>query len=245
MIIIPDVHGRVFWKDAISKRRENEKVVFLGDYLDPYYHEGIDAKQALENFKEILEYLKENKETTIALLGNHDCMTYLSEEMGDCRTDFQNAPIIGKMFRDNLDLFKVAWLTEPIGEKRFLFSHSALLKDWVDFNTRGNVRRPAFFKSSKNIDDIVGALESGLRESQDALWHVLGQVSWYRGGFCDTGSIVWADISELPYEEEWPGVYMIFGHSQRQSDPVISKHWACLDCRRAFRLTEDGEIKEL
>ena len=35
MIIIPDVHGRKFWRNAV-KGFETEKIVFLGDYVDPY-----------------------------------------------------------------------------------------------------------------------------------------------------------------------------------------------------------------
>ena len=40
LIIIPDIHGRTFWKEAIQKY-PNSKTIFLGDYLDPYPHEGI------------------------------------------------------------------------------------------------------------------------------------------------------------------------------------------------------------
>ena len=33
-------------------------VVFLGDYLDPYFPEGIDFQKALENFKKIIAFNK-------------------------------------------------------------------------------------------------------------------------------------------------------------------------------------------
>ena len=40
-LIIPDVHGRSFWKKAIKKHfDECDHVVFLGDYIDPYGWEG-------------------------------------------------------------------------------------------------------------------------------------------------------------------------------------------------------------
>ena len=35
LTIIPDVHGRPFWRDAVKDVAETP-VVFLGDYLDPY-----------------------------------------------------------------------------------------------------------------------------------------------------------------------------------------------------------------
>ena len=40
LVIIPDVHGRPFWREAVRLRPE-EEFIFLGDYLDPYPDEGI------------------------------------------------------------------------------------------------------------------------------------------------------------------------------------------------------------
>ena len=39
MIIIPDVHGRVFWKEIV--KNSEDKIIFLGDYVDPYPGENI------------------------------------------------------------------------------------------------------------------------------------------------------------------------------------------------------------
>lgn len=78
MIIIPDTHGLDFWKDAVSKRQHNEKIIFLGDYLDP--HEGKINKAAFEqcfdNLCQILEFKKANEESCILLFGNHE-LSYL------------------------------------------------------------------------------------------------------------------------------------------------------------------------
>ena len=41
LLIIPDVHGREFWKDAVEEY-PNLPVIFLGDYMDPYSYEGIN-----------------------------------------------------------------------------------------------------------------------------------------------------------------------------------------------------------
>lgn len=46
-LIIPDVHGRDFWKDAANRFPGN--IVFLGDYLDPYPLEGISPDEAFTN----------------------------------------------------------------------------------------------------------------------------------------------------------------------------------------------------
>ena len=62
-LIIPDIHGRDFWKDAIDKVDiSKDTVVFLGDYLDPYDQEfdGMPYDMLIEdtinNFKEILDF---------------------------------------------------------------------------------------------------------------------------------------------------------------------------------------------
>lgn len=78
MIIIPDTHGLDFWKDAVSKRQDNEKKIFLGDYLDP--HGGKINKAAFEqcfdNLCQILEFKKVNEKSCILLFGNHE-LSYL------------------------------------------------------------------------------------------------------------------------------------------------------------------------
>ena len=41
ILLIPDVHGRQFWKQPVMEVLENTnaKIVFLGDYLDVYPQE--------------------------------------------------------------------------------------------------------------------------------------------------------------------------------------------------------------
>ena len=68
ILIIPDVHGRAFWKDAVSNYPDLP-VVFLGDYLDPYAHENIYQEEALANFEEILAF-KQAKGFLIVLPGS-------------------------------------------------------------------------------------------------------------------------------------------------------------------------------
>ena len=50
MIIIPDVHGRTFWRQAVNEYLGKEHILFLGDYLDPYAYEGIDGELANMQF---------------------------------------------------------------------------------------------------------------------------------------------------------------------------------------------------
>lgn len=66
-----DIHGRKFWKKPCENIEPYDKVIFLGDYLDPYGFEGISIEECIPNFKEILELKKNNMDKVVLLLGNH------------------------------------------------------------------------------------------------------------------------------------------------------------------------------
>lgn len=61
IIIVPDVHGRTFWRLAKEKINEIDRVVFLGDYLDPYPIEGISPEKAIEELKKIIDFKKNSQ----------------------------------------------------------------------------------------------------------------------------------------------------------------------------------------
>ena len=70
IIIIPDVHGRTFWKDAVYKYRnvEGVHIVFLGDYLDAYKDiDGIEAEDAIANFEEIIDVARSANNITLLI----------------------------------------------------------------------------------------------------------------------------------------------------------------------------------
>lgn len=58
----------------------------------------------------------------------------------------------------------------------------------------------------------------------------------------NTGSMVWSDVREGDRESTY---YQIFGHTQLESEPIITDKFACLDVRRPFILdTETKKIEE-
>lgn len=68
ILVIPDVHGRIFWREPVKKYIDTvDKVVFLGDYLDPYKGEEGLADDIYENLMDII----------ILKLGNMDKVVLL------------------------------------------------------------------------------------------------------------------------------------------------------------------------
>ena len=84
MIIVPDIHGRNFWR---AVRSCEEDIVFLGDYLDPYNSEGVTREMAIRNFREILLFAKSRPGVSL-LLGNHDLSYMKGDVYCRCRTDY-------------------------------------------------------------------------------------------------------------------------------------------------------------
>lgn len=69
IIIVPDVHCRDFYKPVLKMK--DVKIVFLGDYLDPYQYENLSFEKGLENLEEIIQFKKNNPDNVTLLLGNH------------------------------------------------------------------------------------------------------------------------------------------------------------------------------
>lgn len=243
MIIIPDIHGRTFWKAAV-KGRENEEIIFLGDYLDPYPWENISEENVIDNFKEIIEFKKEHPDNVTLLLGNHDFGPYISSVMVGCRT-LKNVDICRNLFLANRTLFKIADY-RTINGVNYTFSHSAILPEWVEEETRKLIRHVGIFYSIKDnltLPNIIDIVNKCWDNDDPELYISLSTVGFSRGGYADVGSMVWADQSDAsPFSAPFEGWYQIFGHSQQYKDPIIYSYWACLDCRRAFELDDDGEI---
>ena len=76
VLVIPDTHVRDFWKEAKALIDNYEKVIFLGDYVDPYPHEfnmSYDdlRKKTIDDFVEIINFCKDYPDKVILLDGNH------------------------------------------------------------------------------------------------------------------------------------------------------------------------------
>ena len=279
VVIIPDVHGRKFWKEALDKFPKedypNLKIVFLGDYLDPYTgYEPITSEDAYNNFLEILEYAKSDSRI-ILLIGNHDWHYFVN--LDTCRMDFARERMIEKLFVDNISLFRLTYTIE-LDECKYLFSHAGVTQKWL--NDVASMAEDEFNKwnpgdpSSENyvdpeVDDDYKwiekvshinethnfeLLESCLKNYDNTFYTApISMVSRDRGGWYPHGSLIWADVYEHLYNEDLKGFYQIFGHTitfpnGKQYDAAISPGghcWSMIDASKAFILDIEGNITEV
>lgn len=236
ILIIPDVHGRTFWREAVEKYPQLP-TIFLGDYLDPFPNEKILPMQALAEFEQILQFKRGNSDRVTLLLGNHD-IHYLVAGKCAGRKDVKNHVRIRDLFRQHLQDFQLCKFLSLRG-KQFLFSHAGIIRGWFS----------RYFPeiNLENTEEIAAVLNSQLQTDERFMKFMregLADISLYRGGKHLYGSIIWADMEEHQEEgSHLPNVYQIFGHTQQYANPVIERCFANLDCRKAFMLLEDGIIK--
>lgn len=116
MLVIPDVHGLSFWKEPVNRYiNEVDRVVFLGDYLDPYSDNGesVDTDDIFGNLVEIVNVKLKHKEKVVLLIGNHD-YHYFSKRalqvVRASRCDLQNWRRNNEFFIEHENEFCVAHL---------------------------------------------------------------------------------------------------------------------------------------
>jgi len=227
VLIIPDVHGRRFWRDAIHSG-EYDRVIFLGDYVDPYPYEKIGPLSAQHELEDILHYYEEHPDKVVLLLGNHD-LHYLFERFHDFSPSDRYNEEFSHYYRYLLkegDRFKLAH-EETIGRRKYLFTHAGVSMPWLKRNMK-LIGKP----DASHLNRLL-TTDKGIE--------ALAQVGILRGGMYLNGSMVWCDCDELALSNPLPNVYQVIGHSQQVSgNPLITDHFACLDCRSAFVLDANG-----
>ena len=218
ILINPDIHGRVFWKYSIEHKDEFDKIIFLGDYLDAYSPDLLINEE--DNFKEIIQFKKDNLDKVILLLGNHDCHYINSKILHSSRHNPFKADIYHKLFNDNLDLFQLVYIYN-----KYLFSHAGVYEEWLKM-------------CDLNLDNLINY-------DLDKLASHLNVLDYYRGGYGNVGSCIWADIRDSETEKLLKGYYHIFGHTQLKFN-LSTSEFSCLDCRIPFSLdSETGHINKL
>lgn len=236
MIVIPDIHGRTFWKETVKLRKPREEVIFLGDYMDPYPYEGIDYSEAFKNLNEIIEYKKKYPSLVTLLIGNHDIHYIHNMGGGNSRYDYFHSRQIESKFNENRDLFLLAY-EKKIGKKKFIFSHAGIHKAWIN----------DWFGNSVTKKNVVDYLNNLYRTESTDLLRALDQYSVYRNGWESYGSILWADIREWTKSEKSDyGDVQVFGHTQLKNDPInLGDVLYDIDVRRGFRIDENGNVCEM
>lgn len=215
LLVVPDVHGRGFWRKV--KNWEGE-VIFLGDYNDPYPHEGIYPDEALDVFKEILEWARPMRDRVHLLYGNHD-WHYVHPGFDASRKCRGLWDSLHEVYEKNSDLFSRYWFEDGV-----LFTHAGLGMNWLDGETDW---RESLEKATPTEFFECGPERWGPAPASGPLWldyHELQGLRWHNEDRIFTDGEV---------------KFQIFGHTQQERTGGIEtdgKTWASIDSREVFIL---------
>lgn len=151
ILIIPDIHGRDFWIEPCSHIEEYDKIIFLGDYHDPYPNQ-VSIEDSIKMLKyDLLPFVNNNKDKVICLLGNHD-YNYIQKILSN-RVDYHNFNIIK-------DILKKINLKLIYRIDDYLFSHSGVIPLWLDSNNLTLEKLETLDFSDRSLED-VSAIRGG------------------------------------------------------------------------------------
>lgn len=240
LLIVPDVHGRDFWRGPVMENLDKE-IVFLGDYVDPYPEDNITYGRAIEVLDEIINLRNEYDNITL-LLGNHDAGYALDSYVCSARRNWRHYDVISDRFRDNIGLFDIA-KEKKIGGKNFLFTHAGVhFNSWIKFNTY--IFKQGFRATAKNFN---GMLHSEDPEIRHGFTVALGDYSYYRGGMESYGSMIWADLFEFFNSKDLNSTkrIQVVGHTRLKPGKAINLRdkFYCLDCQCVFYIDSLGTIR--
>ena len=254
ILVIADIHGRKFWRTAIANNIDKvDKIIFLGDYLDPYGYEieenpelmecnsFYDSKNLLKMLEDIILLKKNEPNKYILLTGNHTDSYIWSKFEAATRTDYRNWEKYHKFFSQNLEYFNLVWIENDV-----IFSHAGISKGWaneflyryMEYNEGAELENNSLiFETARVLKDTP------LKDFNIHYIKAISNISHYRGGDFYYGSCEWADLREhidtqnsspdniIPKGED--RIFQVFGHTQLKAQLITDK-WDCLDCRKGF-----------
>jgi predicted phosphodiesterase len=193
IIALGDTHGRVLWKEIVAKEKDADKIVFIGDYFDTHYDITVD--QQIQNFKEILEFKKNNMDQVVLLLGNHD-FHYLK----DAQEKYSGFNAF--KFIDINEILEPAVKSGLVQmcfvHDKYVFTHAGVTKTWAE-------------TYALNLDDLENSINQLFVENIGAFRFSMGD-NYDQTGNDVTQTPIWVRIPSL-LTDKIDGVTYVIGHT--------------------------------
>lgn len=250
ILICPDIHCRSFYKPILNVK--DTPIIFMGDYMDPYWYEGTTDERGIENFKEIIDFAKNNANVTL-LVGNH-CESWIWSPMNFERTSYEHYDELHKLYRDNIELFHACKKIDNV-----LFTHAGVSDGWVNsinnsfyWNENGEeLENPSFIITEDNIDSYINSefkKELKHEKARHHLWDSyldspIFDIGYARGGNASYGGPFWDDFRDEYWDPKGWNTIQIFSHTQREvtGSIGINGNGYCIDSRAIFEYDVESE----
>ena len=244
--VIGDIHGRTNWQRI--NLPAFDKVIFLGDYFDPY--ERKTHEELWDNFEKIIDLKGKEPDKYVLLFGNHD-YHYLpkvrSNPYGDrySRFDYnlENALGIGKVLEAGLEAGTLQ-IAYHLPDSPLFFIHAGISRFWY---TRMILENDVPAEGQVVVED--------LDKLADQINHLpLGAFSFYMA----SGDVYGYDSIQGPLwwrPREWSGrarpsgletnMIQVIGHTQTNMPEIYREEGFvfadCLDNNRFLEIQIEGD----
>lgn len=201
IIALGDTHGRDNWKEITINESEADKIIFIGDYFDSHY--SVPAHTQLENFKDILEYKKNNMDKVVLLLGNHD-FHYLKGAQ-EHYSGYQPYKFID--FNEILEpAVKNSLVIACFTYENYVFTHAGVTKTWCEAN-------------DIDISNLAESINNLLLTKPSAFRFTMGDNYSNSGNDIDQ-SPIWVRIPSL-MEDAIPNKVYVVGHTTLKELTIV------------------------
>lgn len=133
-IVFGDIHGLKTWKEILEQETP-DKVIFLGDYFDPYDEDLIS--DMVNNFTDIVNLKHNMGDNCVLLIGNHDYhyMGFIREHWSrySAKTFKDVHKILGSLYESGDLKFahQIILKNEDGSDRTVLFTHAGVSAYWL------------------------------------------------------------------------------------------------------------------
>ena len=220
IVFIGDIHGHDSWKPIVSKHKDADHFVFVGDYFDAW---SVTPAVQIQNFKEIIEFKESNPEQVTLLIGNHDFhyMPWCDGKYGGYSAWF--AAEIWELLRTNMHNLQAAWQYNNV-----LVTHAGVSSTWY----------------YENIEDLGHMFE--IADKVNARWAERPDLFNHSGkemyGNSPHDGPFWIRPQALRQDPIDPEIVQIVGHTQREFVSVKDNVFVIDTLPRQYLILEDEEF---
>lgn len=212
IVALGDTHGRSKWKEIVVEQKDADMIVFIGDYFDAK-DGGYSANRQIENFKEIVQFKRDNPSKVVLLIGNHDFHYLNGVNETYSSYQFGYAKDINSVLQPAVDegLLQMCYQYSS-----YFFSHAGLTKTWANNN---NI-------DMNNLEDSVNEL---FRNDITKFKFTMGDNDSY-GGNDITQTPIWVRPQSL-VKDMVDDIICIVGHTQVKGVTVMEEdNLILIDC---------------
>lgn len=212
IVALGDTHGRSKWKEIVVEQKDADMIVFIGDYFDAK-DGGYSANRQIENFKEIVQFKRDNPSKVVLLIGNHDFHYLNGVNETYSSYQFGYAKDINSVLQPAVDegLLQMCYQYSS-----YFFSHAGLTKTWSNNNGI----------DMNNLEDSVNEL---FRNDITKFKFTMGDNGSY-GGNDITQTPIWVRPQSL-VKDMVDDIICIVGHTQVKGVTVMEEdNLILIDC---------------